>query len=103
MPRYRVLCVLCALFVAPAALSANLRLQVEGLSGELEKNVRVRLSAITPEEVSADGRFRARVDQAVRQGLRALGYYDPTIEFTLDDNPKLSRPVLHGGVQAITQ
>ncbi|AGB80727.1 outer membrane protein [Serratia sp. FGI94] len=99
MPRYRVLCVLCALFVAPAALSANLRLQVEGLSGELEKNVRVRLSAITPEEVSADGRFRARVDQAVRQGLRALGYYDPTIEFTLDDNPKLSRPVLHAKVK----
>ncbi|VTP59991.1 Outer membrane protein/protective antigen OMA87 [Serratia rubidaea] len=99
MPRYRVLCVLCALFVAPAALSANLRLQVEGLSGELEKNVRVRLSAITPEEVSADGRFRARVEQAVRQGLRALGYYDPTIEFTLDDNPKLSRPVLHAKVK----
>ncbi|MBJ2067358.1 autotransporter assembly complex protein TamA [Serratia odorifera] len=98
MPRYRALCVLCALFVAPAALSANIRLQVEGLSGELEKNVRVRLSSITPEEVSDGGRFRARVADAIKQGLRALGYYEPTIDFTLDNNPKLSRPVLHAKV-----
>ena len=32
------------------------------------KNVRVRLSSITPEEVGTDGRFRARVDEAVRRG-----------------------------------
>lgn len=98
MPRYRALCFLCALLATPAAYSANVRLQVEGLSGELEKNVRVRLSSITPEEVSTDGRFRARVDEAVRQGLRALGYYQPTIDFTLDDRPGLSRPVLHAKV-----
>lgn len=98
MPRYRALCFLCALLATPAAFSANVRLQVEGLSGELEKNVRVRLSSITPEEVGTDGRFRARVDEAVRQGLRALGYYQPTIEFTLDDRPGLARPVLHAKV-----
>jgi translocation and assembly module TamA len=94
VPRYRVLCVLCALFVTPSVIAANVRLQVEGLSGELEQNVRVRLSAITPEEVNAEGRFRARVDAAIRQGLRPLGYYQPIIDFTFDDNPKLSRPVL---------
>jgi translocation and assembly module TamA len=87
--------VLCALFVTPSVLAANVRLQVDGLSGDLERNVRVRLSAITPEEVNAEGRFRARVDAAIRQGLRPLGYYEPTIDFTFDDNPKLSRPVLH--------
>nr|WP_193569115.1 MULTISPECIES: autotransporter assembly complex family protein [Serratia] len=85
---------LCALFVTPSVLAANVRLQVDGLSGDLERNVRVRLSAITPEEVNAEGRFRARVDAAIRLGLRPLGYYQPTIEFTFDDNPKLSRPVL---------
>ncbi|ERK07128.1 outer membrane protein assembly factor [Serratia fonticola] len=78
----------------PSVLAANVRLQVDGLSGDLERNVRVRLSAITPEEVNAEGRFRARVDAAIRLGLRPLGYYQPTIEFTFDDNPKLSRPVL---------
>jgi translocation and assembly module TamA len=98
VPRYRALCFLCALLATPVAYSANVRLQVEGLSGELEKNVRVRLSSITPEEVSTDGRFRARVDEAVRQGLRALGYYEPTIDFTLDDRPGLARPVLHAKV-----
>ncbi|WP_411754193.1 autotransporter assembly complex protein TamA [Serratia sp. (in: enterobacteria)] len=98
MPRYRVLCVLCALFVTPSVLAANVRLQVDGLSGDLERNVRVRLSAITPEEVNAEGRFRARVDAAIRQGLRPLGYYEPTIDFTFDDNPKLSRPVLYAHV-----
>ena len=35
------------------------------------KNVRVRLSSITPEEVGTDGRFRARVDEAVRGAARA--------------------------------
>jgi len=98
VPRYPVLCVLCALFAAPSVLAANLRLQVQGLSGDLDRNVRVRLSGITPEEVSAEGRFRARVDAAIRQGLRPLGYYEPTIEFTLDDRPTLSRPVLYAKV-----
>lgn len=98
MPRYRVLCVLCVLFAMPSVFAANVRLQVQGLSGDLESNVRVRLSAITPEEVSAEGRFRARVDAAIRQGLRPLGYYEPTIEFTLDDRPTLSRPVLYAKV-----
>ncbi|KEY59750.1 autotransporter assembly complex family protein [Serratia sp. DD3] len=98
MPRYPVLCVLCALLIMPPALAANVRLQVEGLSGELERNVRVRLSAITPEEVNAEGRFRARVDAAIRQGLRPLGYYEPIIDFTFDDNPTLSRPVLRAKV-----
>ncbi|WP_431224052.1 autotransporter assembly complex protein TamA [Serratia sp. L9] len=98
MPRYRALCVLCALFVTQSVFAANVRLQVEGLSGELEQNVRVRLSAITPEEVNAEGRFRARVDAAIRQGLRPLGYYQPIIDFTFDDSPELSRPILRAKV-----
>ncbi|KFK92577.1 MULTISPECIES: autotransporter assembly complex family protein [unclassified Serratia (in: enterobacteria)] len=98
MPRYLVLCILCALFAVPSVFAANLRLQVQGLSGDLERNVRARLSGITPEEVSAEGRFRARVDAAIRQGLRPLGYYEPTIDFTLDDRPTLSRPVLYAKV-----
>ncbi|MDU7769586.1 MAG: POTRA domain-containing protein, partial [Serratia marcescens] len=88
------MCLISVLLAAPAAYAANVRLQVEGLSGELEKNVRVRLSSITPEEVGTDGRFRARVDEAVRQGLRALGYYQPTIEFDLRPPPKKGRQVL---------
>ncbi len=95
MPRIHVYCMLCLIAAAPAAQAATVRLQVTGLSGELQKNVRARLSTISGEEVSADGRFRARVSDAVKEGLKALGYYDPTIEFELQPPPAGGkRPVL---------
>ncbi len=94
MRQNRVLSFLCVLLASPLAHAATLRLQVEGLSGELEKNVRVRLSAIGSDEVTADGRFRASVDKAVRQGLRPFGYYDPTIDFEYRATPPPGRPVL---------
>ncbi|MFT4465473.1 MAG: autotransporter assembly complex protein TamA [Sodalis sp. (in: enterobacteria)] len=74
----------------PQAHSANVRLQVEGLSGDLQRNVRARLSTIGSNEVTADARFQSRVDNAVREGLRALGYYSPTIDFVF-------KPAVNGG------
>ncbi|MEM6160195.1 autotransporter assembly complex family protein [Erwinia sp. P6884] len=85
----------CLIAAVPVAHSATVRLQVTGLTGELEKNVRARLSTISGDEVSADGRFRARVSDAVKEGLKALGYYDPTIDFELQPPPAGgNRPVL---------
>lgn len=92
--RYPILCFLCVSIATPIAYSANLRLQVEGLTGQLEKNARVQLSTISTEEVAADGRFRARVEKAIREGLKPLGYYEPTIEFTFQDNKPPARPIL---------
>ncbi|WP_034911768.1 MULTISPECIES: autotransporter assembly complex family protein [Erwinia] len=83
MSRIYAYCLFTLLAAAPAVEAATVRLQVTGLSGALEKNVRARLSTIASDEISADGRFRARVSEAVKEGLKALGYYDPTIEFTL--------------------
>lgn len=94
MLRYPILCFVCLLLATPIAYAANVRLQVEGLSGDLERNVRARLSTIGTDEVTADGRFRSRVDEAIRQGLRALGYYDPTITFELQSRPAPARSVL---------
>ncbi len=94
MPRSPIICLLCMSVAAPMAYGANLRLKIEGLSGQLEKNVRVQLSNITQDEISPDGRFRSRVDKAVRQGLRPLGYYDPTIEFKYEEKVPPERPVL---------
>ncbi|MBD2811355.1 outer membrane protein assembly factor [Xenorhabdus sp. Vera] len=94
MSRYPLICALFVSIAIPSAYSANLRLKVEGLSGELEKNARVQLSNISTDEVSPDGRFRARVEKAIRQGLRPLGYYDPTVEFTYQENTPPARPVL---------
>ncbi|MEQ5045313.1 POTRA domain-containing protein, partial [Providencia manganoxydans] len=70
MPRYSVIYVLCLSFIAPVAYGGSLRLKVEGLEGQLEKNARVQLSNITTEEVAPDGRFRARVEKAIQEGLR---------------------------------
>ncbi|CDG23053.1 conserved exported protein of unknown function [Xenorhabdus poinarii G6] len=98
MSRYPLICALFVSSMTPSAYSANLRLKVEGLSGELEKNARVQLSNISTDEVSPDGRFRARVAKAIRQGLRPLGYYDPVITFTYQEYTPPSRPVLTANV-----
>lgn len=90
MPRIHILVITCLLAVASGAEAAKVRLQVEGLSGDLNKNVRASLSTIGTDEVSSDGRFRTRVTKAIEQGLRALGYYEPHIDFE-------SRPAPPGG------
>lgn len=101
MPRIRILCLAGIWLVSGFASAATVRLQVEGLSGALEKNVRAQLSTIESDEVTADRRFQARVDDAIREGLKALGYYEPTIDFVLLPAPPAGgRPVLKAQVQA---
>ena len=94
MTKIRQLCLVSVLLTSGIASAANVRLQVEGLSGALEKNVRAQLSTIESDEVTPDRRFRARVDDAIREGLKALGYYEPTIDFDLRPPPKKGRQVL---------
>ena len=65
MTKIRQLCLVSFLLTSGIADAANVRLQVEGLSGKLEKNVRAQLSTIQSDEVTPDRRFRARVDDAI--------------------------------------
>lgn len=58
------------------------------------ENVRAQLSTIQSDEVTPDRRFRARVDDAIREGLKALGYFEPTIDFELRPPPAKGRQVL---------
>lgn len=88
------------ILASPLANAAQVRLKVEGLSGSLEQNVRASLSTIESDEVSNDGRFRARVDESIRRGLKALGYYQPTIEFDFQDRKPPERPLLIAKVKA---
>ncbi len=94
MPHIRLIGFTTLLLASGTALAANVRLQVEGLTGALQKNVRAQLSTIESDEVTADQRFRARVDDAIRDGLKALGYYEPTIDFELRPPPAKGRQVL---------
>lgn len=94
MPQLRMLCIAGLCLASGVANAANIRLQLEGLSGELKKNVRAQLSTIESDEVTPDRRFRARVDDAIREGLKALGYYEPQIDFELRPPPAKGRQVL---------
>jgi len=94
VPHIRLIGFATLLLASGTALAANVRLQVEGLTGALQKNVRAQLSTIESDEVTADQRFRARVDDAIRDGLKALGYYEPTIDFELRPPPAKGRQVL---------
>ncbi|WP_413741583.1 autotransporter assembly complex protein TamA [Sodalis sp. RH15] len=98
MLKNRLICLVCILAATPGSNAANVRLQVDGLKGELQRNVRVRLSTIGADEITADARFQARVDSAIREGLRALGYYEPKIDFTFRPAVKGGRPVLVAAV-----
>jgi len=94
VPKIRLLCFAGLLLASETAFAANVRLQLEGLTGALQKNVRAQLSTIESDEVTPDRRFQARVDDAIREGLKALGYYEPTIDFELRPPPKKGRQVL---------
>ncbi|SFT94345.1 autotransporter secretion outer membrane protein TamA [Kosakonia arachidis] len=100
MPKIRLLCFASLLLASEMAFAANVRLQLEGLTGELQKNVRAQLSTIQSDEVTPDRRFQARVDDAIREGLKALGYYEPTIDFELQPPPAKGRQVLIARVSA---
>jgi translocation and assembly module TamA len=101
VPRFHAYCLASLLLAAPAVEAAKVRLQLEGLTGELQKNVRARLSTIGSDEVSNDGRFQARVAAAIKEGLRALGYYEPQIDFeSRPAPPQGGRPVLIARVTA---
>jgi len=94
VPKIRLLCFAGLLLLSETAVAANVRLQLEGLTGALQKNVRAQLSTIESDEVTPDRRFQARVDDAIRDGLKALGYFEPTIDFELRPPPAKGRQVL---------
>lgn len=72
----------------------TIRIQLEGLEGDLQRNVRARLSRIQANEISNDARFRARLTNEIKLGLKALGHYEPKIEFEFEQREPPSRPVL---------
>ncbi|SEA41810.1 autotransporter assembly complex protein TamA [Alkalimonas amylolytica] len=60
------------------------RLQVQGVSGSVRDNVELYLANFANGDVSTSLRFQARLEQEARAALRALGYYHPNIEFSIE-------------------
>lgn len=90
--KYPIICFLSLTAAVSTAYAANLRLNIEGLEGQPNQNVRVQLSTISQDEVVPNGRFRARVTKAIEDGLKPLGYYQPKIEFNKVFCPRHHHP-----------
>ncbi len=76
---------------------ADVSLRIEGLEDALSDNVDAYLSAIPEEEYSTSLRFQSRIRDEIMLALRALGYYEPEIQFsTPDGEDKLVINVIKG-------
>ncbi|MGL5800368.1 MAG: autotransporter assembly complex protein TamA, partial [Plesiomonas sp.] len=92
--RKKTVYLLFTLLLASSSLQASVKLQIDGLSGELQRNVRAHLSTITDSEVSAGPRFKRRVKTGIEDGLKALGYFNPEIQFDLVRRAPPAKPLL---------
>jgi len=90
--------------MAAAAVSAKLKLDVEGLSGALKDNVDARLSMIDDERIANTPYFKRYLESEIKKSLRALGYYNPIFDYSEPDDNRLvvnvdpGQPVLIEGV-----
>ncbi len=99
----RILCLgLLAALLVPAAEAAdksavkNVSYDVSGLDGELQSNVEIYLSQLPPVKSDRVGRYEDDITEAVRNGLQALGYYQPQIAFGKLDGATLHLEVTPG-------
>ena len=81
---------LCALlsfglFGSTVAWAENpVELRIEGVKNHaLDENIRLHLNAIEKYDTTDIARYQDVVSAAIDKGLRALGYYDSTIQFEL--------------------
>ena len=92
------LSLVCGLFLGlPGAVQAAdpaFKLELSGLEGELKSNVDAQLAAVNSSSITVQSRYRAQVRSAVREGLRSLGYYRPTLKFKWQKKPKSGPRVL---------
>lgn len=68
------------------------RVNLTGLSDELERNVRVRTTLFSLDGEPAPASFRLRflqrrAEAEIREALMPFGYYQPTIDSTLEETP----------------
>lgn len=79
---------LCALFffsLCSASANATVTMKIEGVSGDVKKNIEAYLSNIDQGEYSFRLRFRSKVEEQINQALNALGYYHGEIDFKQDE------------------
>ncbi|MCT7656304.1 hypothetical protein MBH78_20110 [Oceanimonas sp. NS1] len=81
------ICSVVALMLFSLSVQAeDISLQLSGLDGELEDNTQIYLDQLPAIEVEQLPRFRKQIISAVTDSLQALGYYNPQIEVTQDED-----------------
>lgn len=74
---------------------AEVKINIEGLEGELKQNVDARLAtALADKQLTSGPRVKFLIRNEIRKGLRAKGYYQPTITFNEDDEDGADNIVL---------
>lgn len=86
----------CCLFWQPLAWAEHgVDLQINGIKDKkLDENVRIYVDAIEKEERDGSEHYQELVRQAVNKGLRAFGYYENSVSFTLKNRTKPNKPQL---------
>jgi len=75
--------------LAAVAVQAEVKVDVEGLEGELRDNVRATLTIARAADDAPAGRIRLLHERAadeIRQALQPFGYYQPAIEASLTED-----------------
>ena len=84
-----VFLLLCTSFSHPAFSAATIikEYKIQGLSGELEKNVELYVNQLIDEKASKALKRHAK--SQVETSLKALGYYKPVIKINFDQEKQL--------------
>lgn len=78
------LVLISCLFIFPFQTMAEVELDVEGLEGPLLSNVDAYISGIPEEDYSVSLRFQSRLEDNINDAVKALGYYQPVITFSVE-------------------
>ncbi|WP_289707850.1 POTRA domain-containing protein, partial [Escherichia coli] len=66
-------------------------------------NVEAYLSSIAAQDYSTSLRFQSQLERSMTEALNALGYYHPSIDFTVsEDNQRLRAAVTLGAVTRLS-
>ncbi|MXP56388.1 autotransporter assembly complex family protein [Pantoea sp. Mhis] len=89
MPKIYRYYLICLLFIVHVVKAEKIYLQLQGIKGELQEDVRSRLSMINTDEIddiiySED--LQERILKAIKISLRVFGYYEPDITFNFYSN-----------------
>lgn len=81
----RLWAVLAMMLLSLKVGAQTVEYQLQGLKGELEDNALAYLKQLPPLKSEQIERFHDDIDTAVRNSLQALGYYNPEIDISADE------------------